>query len=347
MQQFTVYSLGHALVAALVLLAVGIEAGPLRAFTNPLNNKALDLFIVVDESRPHMTIMNFGLLKTALNNLVLDLNPAGSTPYFAVYFYGATTNVDTSIPFPTTSAAVVKSGLDLKQYPTIQSNPSTLVSALNTVYTNAASNRRGVVPRVTLIITNNLNSDSEGIIRSLETNRDMTVIIVGIGSNVNTSIMNRLASHPSTYYAMQVGDFFQLSLLSSHISSVVSDVPRPLAINAPLNIPALSNGVYHTVQINTAPYTTNNDVIILFASGCPTCAIYSSLSEPIPTSVNSLRNTNTRPFFAYTGYPNTLSYFRVPQGTGRIFISLLGNGAASVYITSDIFSLPPLMNIEA
>ena len=338
--------IGHALVAVLLLLSVRIQAGSLRAFTNSLNNQALDLLIVVDESKPFMNVLHSGLTKTSLKNIVTDLNPVGSSPYFGIYFYGSTTAVDVSVAYPTTTAANVKFMLDNRQYPSSQSNPSTLSSALSTVYSQSGSNNRGTVPRVTLIISSSLSSSDEAIIRQSERDRGMTVIIVGVGSNINTSLLNQFASHPSGYYAMHIGDFYQLTLLSSHISSLISDVPRPLTINTPLSFGPLTTGFYYTVQINTAAYTVSSDVMVMVASSCPGCAVYSSLSVPIPTSLNSLRNTGSRNFFAYTGYPNTLSYFRVPQGTIRFYVSLFGNGATTAYITCDIFPLPQMMNIN-
>lgn len=338
-------AIGHAAMAVILLFAVRIQAGPLRAFTNPLNKEALDLFLVVDESKPFMTIMNFGLMKSALNNIVTDLNPGGSSPYFGIYFYGSTTAVDMSVAYPTTSAANVKLMLDNKYYSPMQSNASTLSSALSAIYSKSGSNNRETVPRVTLIISSSLSSSDQAIIQQLERDRGMTVIIVGVGSNINTSFLNRFASHPSEYYAMHVGDFFQLTLLSNHISSLISDVPRPLAITSPI-IASLINGLYHTVQINTASYTVYSDVMVMFASNCTACVLYSSLSVPIPTSANSLRSTVSRSFFAGPGYPDTLSYFRVPQDTIRFYVSLLGNGASSAYITCDVFTLPQMMSIN-
>ena len=333
-------------VIVLVGLLISIAASPLRTVTNPLNNKALDLMVVVDESKPYMGIIQLGLLRTTLNSIALDFSPVGFGPYFGIYFYGGTTNIDNRVPFTTTSADAVKSALASKQLSATSSNPSTLSLALSTVGLNCASYCRANVPRVALLIVSNVESGEEAVIRQLERDRGLTVIIIGVGSKIDTSLLNRLASRPSAYYAMQVGDFYQLSALSSHISSVISEVSRQVVIGTPIHIPTLSSGLYHTLQINTAPYTVTSETMIMFAIGCPSCVVYSSASHPVPTSVNSQQSTVYRSFFAYTGYPSTLYYFRIPKGTSRIYVSLLGNGMNSVYITCDVFSVPQLMNIN-
>jgi hypothetical protein len=174
----------------------------------------------------------------------------------------------------------------------------------------------------------------------------MTVIVVGIGFTASTSVLNRLASHPTRYYAVSVMSFYELILAASHIASVVSDVPRLLDPNNPLLIPSITSGIYYTVQLNTNPYTTTNNTIVMFASNCPTCAVYGSLSEPNPVSTNTVANSRRQNFFAASGYPNSMFYFRIPKNTGRFYVSLLGNGMANAYILFNVFSLPDMMDIS-
>jgi len=261
-----------------------------------------------------------------------------------VFWYGATSTVNMNVPFPTTSAAAVKSKLDQKQYTNAQVNPSTLVSALNTVDSQCATSCRIGVPRVTIVISSTPDLSAEATIRQLERDLGMTVIVAGIGSTATTSVLNRLASHPTGYYAVPIASFYELILSAQHIGSIISDVPRLLDINSnPLHISTTSSSIYYTVQLNTYSYTTTNDTIILVATNCPGCSIYGSLNEPNPTSINTIANTQRSSFFAYSGYPNSLFYFRLPQGARRLYLSVLGNGMSGMYILANTFTIPNMM----
>ncbi|CAF4326387.1 unnamed protein product, partial [Rotaria sp. Silwood2] len=236
--------------------------------------------------------------------MATELNPSGSNPLFGVFFYGARTAVNVVAPMVTTAAAV-KTKLDQQQYTVTQSNPSTLTLALDTVDSHCQSYCRSGVSRVIVIISSTPDSLAEARIRQLERNRGMTFIVVGVGVTGSTAALNRLASHPTRYYAVPVMSFFELILAASHISSVISDVPRLVDINSPLSIPSLVVNTYYTVQLNTYSFTTTNDTIIMVASNCPGCSVYGSLSEPNPISANTNQNSNRQNFFAASGYPNS------------------------------------------
>ncbi|CAF2082938.1 unnamed protein product [Rotaria magnacalcarata] len=331
-------------VAVLMLLCTVVKGNPLRAFNNPLNGKTIDLFLVAEESNSQMSNLEFGLLKTALNNIAIETNPVGSSPYFGVYFFGATTQLHVVAPFKTSSASMVKTYLDQKQYTMTQSNPSTLVSALTLVESDCALHCRQSVPRVTVVLSTAPSSSAEVAVRQLENNRGMIVIFVGIGSGANAAVVNQLASHPARFYALRVGSMYELVLSAQHIGSVAADVPRLLSINQPLSISSTTSGVYYIVQLNTFPYVTMNDTIVMFASNCPNCQVFGSLSEPNPISENTVPNLNFRSFYAGAGFPNTLYYFRIPRNTARFFVSLRSNGMSAVSILFDIFTLPEMLS---
>ncbi|CAF1923616.1 unnamed protein product [Rotaria magnacalcarata] len=330
-------------IGLMALLATEVKAKSTRAYVNPLNGKAVDLFIVVDESNAYMNSMHLGLVKTALNEIATELNPAGSSPFFGVYFYGATQAIETVVPFKTSLASSLKTYLEKKQYATAQTSPSTLNMALDAVKRDCLAQCRPIVPRVTVVISNLPDYTARATIRQLEKDSSMTVIVVGIGSTATATIMNQLATYPAKYYAIPVSTYYELIMASPHIGSTISDVPRNLNISNALHIPTTTNGVYHTVQLNTQSHATTNDMIIMFSSNCPSCSVFGSLSEPNPTSTNTVANTNRRSFFAYSGYPNSIYYFRVPKDTGRFFLSFLANGMSGVNIWVDVFSLPNML----
>ncbi|CAF3306600.1 unnamed protein product [Rotaria socialis] len=328
----------------MTLLTTEVKAENTRGYINPLNGKAVDLFIAVDESNAYMNSMQLGLMKTALNNIATELNPTGSNPFFGVYFYGATQAIDNVVPFKTGSAGSLKTYLEIKQYTKAQTSPSTLNMALGAVKQDCLTHCRPIVPRVTVVISNLPDYAARATIRQMEKDSGMTVIVVGIGSTATATIVNQLATYPAESYAIPVSTHYELIMASSHIGSTVSDVPRILNINNAVHIPTTTSGVYHTVQLNTHSYTTTNDMIIMFSSNCPTCSVFGSLSEHNPTRTNTVANTNRRSFFAYSGYPNSMHYFRVPKDTGRFFLSFLGNGMSGVYIWVDVFSLPNMLS---
>ncbi|CAF1386129.1 unnamed protein product [Adineta steineri] len=159
-----------------LLFFITVDADPTKAFNNPLNGRAVDLFLLVDENNSYMSVMQLGLVKTALQNIANELNPVGSTPSFGVYFYGATSTVNTVVPHPTTTASAFKAKLDLKQYSMMQANPSTLMTALDNVDSACQSGCRPSVPRVTVVFSSVLDLKAQAAIRRLERNRGMTIL---------------------------------------------------------------------------------------------------------------------------------------------------------------------------
>ncbi|CAF1621849.1 unnamed protein product, partial [Adineta ricciae] len=192
--------LTHFLLA--ILFLSGIQANQLRIYDNPMNNRAIDLFILVDENTSRLTPVQFGQIKITVKNIVTDLQPQSSTPYFGVYFYGSTSLVDTVVPFGSNSAATVSKSVDLKQYTATQLNPSSLSAALDSVNAACYASCREKISRVTVIFTSSPDLAAEARIRQLEDNFGMTVIIVGIGSGITTSVLQKLASHPTDEYGL-------------------------------------------------------------------------------------------------------------------------------------------------
>jgi hypothetical protein len=329
----------------IVLFFVGTNAGESRVYNNPLNNKAVDLFLLVDENNSHLDQMQLGLIKIALNAIATELQPAGTSPYFSVIFYGATPTIHTVVPFMTGSATVVKLNLDLKQYTTGHSIPSTLISALDSVDKTCQSNCRSNVPRVTIIFTSYPDSSSESRIRQLENNRGMIVIVVGIGYLVNSATLNSLASYPSKIYALPFVSLFELIVSAPFVASVISNVPRLLSIGSTLNVSRTTSGVYYMVQFNTFGYIRSNDTVITFTLNCNDCLVYGSLSEPNPTSVNSLQNVDRQYFYA-SGYTYTVFYFRIPKNANRFFLSFVRNAMSSLTGIFNVFNMPQIMNFS-
>lgn len=343
MLNFKLWILLNCLLGLLHLSLGTIKKIDPRGVTNPLNNNGIDLFMIVDESNSYMSLMQHGSVKRFLNVMAETVAPSGSSPYFGIYFYGATNNVQTVVPFKTNSVASVKTYLDNKLYATTQSNPSNLDTALQLVLQNCSVHCRSTVPRVVLVISSALSASSNNAVRQLEINLGLTVVVVGIGSSISTTTLNQLASYPTVHYANFFSDYNDLTLNSHYIGEIISSVPRLVGIRQITGVGTVVNGYYYILQVSTTPYTATSDALVLFASNCPSCAVYGSLSEPSPTSANTIANSNRRSFHAYSGYPNSLFYFRVPRGTNRLFLSFSGSGIAGVNIWVDSFPTPALL----
>ena len=322
---------------------IGAHSGELRGFINPLNSKSIDLFLVVDERSTYSSILDFGLFKTTLKSMFSDLNPSGSSPYFGAYFFGATSSVQISVPFRTQTADAAKALIDIKQYPFLQSNPSTLSTALALVESDCSLYCRAGVPRVTIIFSGAPQFSNKPAILQLENNRGMTVMFVGIGSNASELLVNELASYPKQYYGVRVQSMHELTILSQHISSIASDVPRLISTNQPISISFTSPNVYYTVQLNLLPYTTQVDKIIMVASNCPQCRVYGSVLQPNPIFENTPEIAIGQPFYTAAGYPNTIFYFRVPKDTARFYLSIRSNGMNDLKLVLDTFQLPTML----
>jgi hypothetical protein len=326
-----------------LLLFVGVNADRLRVYNNPLNNKAVDLFFLVDETNVRMSPVQLGQMKIALNAIATELQPVGSNPYFGVFFYGATSAVQTVVPFQTISATTIKANLDLKQYTTAQANPSTLSSALDSVTAACQSFCRANLPRITIIFTTYPDYLAESRVRQLEKTFSMIVITVGIGFLAHTATLNNLATYPSRLYAVPFDSFYELIATAPYLSFLISNVPRRLGVNSTLSVPSTTGGVYYTVQLGTYGQISTNDTVVTYTTNCNDCAVYASLSEPNPTNVSAVQNVNRQYFYA-PGYCYSIHYFRIPKNADRFFLSFVGTGMPFVTGIFNVFDMPQMMS---
>jgi hypothetical protein len=302
----------------------------------------VDLYFVADGSS-HGDTVYFRQTKIAIENIVSHLNQPGARPYIAVYIYGTTSTVQNPVAFGT-GATLVAGLLDKAEYIATQPNPSTLTSALTFVEASCRAYCRQNIPRVTVVLASSPDPLSESRIRLLESQLGMTVIVVGIGTTVNTAALNRLASHPSRFYYVPFDIIDKLIGSAKVISSLISEVPRALTVGNFMTAPLLSASKYYTVQVDTSSYTSSSDTLVAFTTNCATCAVYPSLSEPNPTSNNAVRSANNHYFYGPNAY--VIHYFRLPQNTTRIFLSILGNGMTSATGRISVIGLPPMLSIS-
>jgi hypothetical protein len=290
-----------------------------------------------------MNNVQLGQIIIALKAIATELQPVGSNPSFGIFFYGATSTVQSVVPFPTTLATEVKAKLDLKQYTTAQANPSTLSLALSSVNAACQSSCRVNISRVTIFFTSNPDYLAESSVRQLEKTFGMTAIAVGIGSLAHTATLNNLASYPSKVYAVPFSSFIELIGTAPYLSLLISSVSRPLAVGISLSVPSTTAGVYYMVQLNTYGYISTNDTVVTYTTNCNDCAVYASLSEPNPTSDNAVQNINWQYFYA-PGFHYSVYYFRIPKNADRFFLSFVGTGMPSVTGIFNVFNMPQMMS---
>jgi len=313
-----------------------------RVYSNPMNGKAVDIYFVVDESISFIHASNHKDLINVLNDLTEHLNPSGSSPYFGVFFYGATTNVNDVVSFPTTTAAAVKTKLNAKQYLSTQSNPSSLVAALARVDLNCRSNCRANTARVTVVISHELEPGALTIVRRMEDDLLMTVIVAGVGYEANSSSLSLLASSPSDLYAIAVDDFYHLPYLSFQLPTIIGNIPRPQLLNSPLSLPSMVIGQYYTVLVDINKSTIAQDVMVSFTFSCFNCRVFGSLIRPNPTIGNTLPTP-----ISHWNYPSTnysVYYFLVPKKSRRLYVSVESTVTGIATGQFHIFSPPTMMS---
>ena len=325
------------LLFLLVVAAAGAEKIQPRMYNNPLTSKTVDLWLLIDEANSRLNLLQFEQMKIAVNNVATELTPVGSSPKIRIFFYGATTSVHQVVALPVSSSSVIKSSLSLKQYTPSQPNPSTLVAALNAVNVSCFSTC-STNSRVIVVFSTAPDATAEARIRLIEKEHQMTVIVVGIGSN--TSVLNLLASHPSRIYAIPFSSFTELIVSAPLISSLITSVPPYLLASTPMNYGTLQSGVFYTVHLVTGPFALGDNAVIRFTSNCISCGVYTSLSEPNPTKGNTVATPRVLSTYP-SGYADY--HIRVPRSTVRVFLSLQGNGQAGISGTFSVFNLPAVL----
>lgn len=318
-----------------------LAEGTGRVYTNPLNGKAVDVFFVVDESMPFITVDSHKDLMNMLSEIAVNLNPPGSTPYFGVFFYGVTTQVNQTVPFPTTAAAAVKSRLDSKQFPSNEANPSSVSSALTKVELSCRTSCRALVPRVIVWIAKTLDPMALALIRRMEDDLLMTVIIAGVGHGVNSSLLNQLASYPASLNAIPVDDFSHLLYLSLRLPLLISDIPRPHILGNQLSVPGMIVGQYYTLFLDIGKDTIYQDMMISFTSNCYNCRVFASLTQPSP----NVRNTFATPVshWNYLTVTNPVYYFMIPKNSRRFFFSIEATTNIALSAQFHLFTPPQMM----
>ena len=316
-----------------------------RVYSNPLNGKAVDIFFVVDESISFIDGSTHKDLINVLNDVTTHLNPTGSSPYFGVVFYGATSAVNTVVTFPTATAVAVKNKLDAKTYLSTQPNPASLISALSTVELSCRSNCRANTARVTVVISNALETTALGVIRRMENDLLMTVIIAGVGYSANASLLSLLASSPQNLYAIAVDDFYHLPYLSFQLPILIGDIPRPQVLNSQLNLPNLVIGQYYSVLLDINKNTVSQDAMVSFTFNCFNCRVFASLTKPSPTIADTQPTQISHWNFPSTNY--SVYYFLVPRGSRRLFVSIEATVTGTFNGQFHIFYPPTIMQNTA
>lgn len=150
--------------------------------------------------------------------------------------------------------------MNAKLYLSTQPNPSSLFAALSRVDLNCRAN----TACVTVVISHELEPGVLAIVRRMEDDLLMTVIIAGVEYEANSSSLSLLASSSSNLYAIAVEDFYHLPYLSFQLPTIIDDISRPQVLNSPLNLPTLVIGQDYTVLVDINKSTIAQDVLVSF-----------------------------------------------------------------------------------
>lgn len=192
------------------------------------------------------------------------------------------------------------------------------------------------------MISSNFDTSPATVIRRMENQIGMTVILIGVGHAVNSTVLSQLASAPQNLYAIAVDNFSDLLYLQFRLPTLVGEIPRAQILTSQLRTSSMVIGQYYTVLLDINKEAAAQDVIISFALSCYSCPVFASLKEPNPTIENSVRA-----IVAHYNYLNTnyaVYYFMVPKNTRRFFCSFLANVAGVSYGRFDVFPVLAMMS---
>jgi hypothetical protein len=303
-----------------------------RSYTNPLNNKSVDVYLVADTSSLNVDRMEFEYLKQVLTSIAKDLT--NGNPRITILFYGTLRGVD--VIYQTTGADVldvIKTKIGQKQYTTGSPTPSTLAMALGEVGRLCTSScRSSNIPRVTVILTSAVQPMvGPDQARLLEQAQAMTIIMVGIKNKVNKTLLSLIASEPYDTYVVEISQYLELPYIGEILSNIITYVPRFLAVGETIST-SNANHDYNTVQIDISENATDSDVILILKISTSYCyyqpdecfTIYGSLSQPNPTRDNAVKAITGNNHYGDSQYHYSY-YFYVPQHTKRFYLSLVIN----------------------
>jgi len=325
-----------------IVLASAEEEQLLRTFHNPLNQNSVDVYLVVDTSSKNLNNLQFGQVKIALNNIIQDLS-VGLTR-IGIVFYGTFTSVDI-VHAPTNETEIIeaiKTKIAQKQYVPASPTASTLAMALDEVNRLCGNYCRSKISRVTVILTSEAELVGRNEARQLETERQMTIVVVGVGNRVNSVALAGIASEPSTSYSIELDSYSLLAMSTQYITSLITSIPRFLAIGEQVsNYEFTKFNVYHTLQIDTSLYTSSSDSIIFLdiAYTAGTSTLYTSLTEPIPTIDNSNQaQLNDQRYF--DGQYHLSYYFYSPKSSRRLYLSFIASSTETLTYQAFVVNVP-------
>lgn len=305
-------------------------------YTNPLNEKSVDVFFLIDESYSFLNYVKHQQLKTFLNKITTNLHPIDALPSSGIIFYRIASDLNIISGFPTTSAARVKNQLDAKQYLAPQPNLSSLYTAVFHVESTCRVTCRAGMARTLIIIAANFNLSIVNLLRRLENDLSMNMIIVSVGSQTSSF------SHFQQWNPFTFATFEQLMIAFDHLSSVISDVSRLLEISSVLNVTGMIPEEYYTFQMNINRMTISSDVLIIFTLNCDGCHVSASLIEKRLTTENTketvVSHSNKDNHEDGDNVPYNVYYLQLPKSTDRFYLSfqskMITNSSGIVHLAS-------------
>ncbi|CAF4429922.1 unnamed protein product, partial [Rotaria magnacalcarata] len=267
-----------------------------RSYSNPTTNRSLDAFFAIDASNKNLDATAFVQMKTAVSNIIENLR-SGSV-HIGILLYGSSQTVDIlhTPAHGVESIARIKMRIEQKQFhQSTVDNPSTLQAALMEIERICNISCRGTsIPRLTLVLT----SDKQPMVSNAQITRfslysRMTVIAVGIGTEVNIPALSLIASERRVY-SISLASYPILIMSAQSIASVMSSVPPVLQYSDSTPTRYYDDDdldLYNTIQY-LVPDQKDHIAMIDFetsASGNINSPIkvYVSTLEPFPTSDSS------------------------------------------------------------
>lgn len=187
---------------------------PLNLFSGCHGNEALDLVFVVDSSNS-LSSDDFTRAKYFMNNVVDAFNIASDKTRVAVIIYSNTPHIEFYL-----NSYLVKSSLKtaithLPFRPGTTNTAAALQSAVDHVF---ASSRPGAA-KVVITITDGQSNDVISTQHAADNAKNNGIIMfsVGVGSRIDTTELNTIASSPSCTHVFTVSGYDEIKALKEEL----------------------------------------------------------------------------------------------------------------------------------
>lgn len=183
-------------------------------FSGCHGNEAIDLVFVVDSSNS-LSSDDFTRAKYFMSNVVDAFNIASDKTRVSVITYSNSPRIDIHLSSYTSKSPLKNAIQHLTFHPGSTNTAAALQSVINSVFTYSRSNAAKVV----IVITDGQSDDVINTQHAADNAKNDGVIMfsVGVGSSIDTTELNYMASTPSCTHVFTVSGYDEIRALKEEL----------------------------------------------------------------------------------------------------------------------------------